>query len=74
MKSVFYHDESSVFRNKGGSRWIASHSADKKSKILKINARYTKWVSKYSSDSVDQEKYHQIPLTPTGSFKTGHYP
>ena len=74
IKSVFYHDKSLVFKNKGGSGWIGSHSADKKYQKFKINVRCTKWVSKYSSDSVDQEKYHQIPLTPTGSFKTGHYP
>ena len=67
IKSVFYHDKSLIFRNKGGSRWIGSHSADKKTKILKINVRYTKWVSKFSSDSAGQEKCHNIPSTPTGS-------
>ena len=71
IKSVIYHDEYLVLRNKGGSRWISSHSADKNTNILKINVRYTKWVSKYSSDSSGQEKYHNIPLTPTGSYKTG---
>ena len=55
-------------------RLIASHSADKNTNILKINVRYTKWVSKYSSDSAGQEKYHNIPLTPIGSYKTGRYP
>ena len=63
-----------IFRNKGGSGWIASHSADKKSKILKINVRYTKWVSKYSSDLVGLEKYQKIPFSTTGFFKTGLYP
>ena len=74
IKVVFGYDNYSIWRNNGWSRLIVSHSADKNTEIWKINVRYTKWVSKYSSDSSGQEKYHNIPLTPTGSSKTGRYP
>ena len=39
-----------------------------------INVRYTKLVSKYSSDWVGLEKYHKIPFSTTGFVKTGLYP
>ena len=51
-----------------------SHSADKNAEKLKIYVKYKKWVSKYSSDSVGQQKYHEIPFLPSGSHKTGDNP
>ena len=41
-----------------------SHSADKNAEKWKIYVKYKKLVSKYSSDSVGQEKYHEIPFSP----------
>ena len=43
-----------------------------KTDFWKINVRLTIWVSKYSPNLVGQEKYHNIPLKPTGFYKTGH--
>ena len=53
---------------------FVSHSADKNTENRKINIRYTKWVSKYSSDLVGLEKYHNITFPTTGFVKTGHNP
>ena len=72
IKDVFLYDKYFIWRNNGGSRWIVSHSADKNTENWKLYVRYTKWVSKYSSDWVGQEKYHNIPLKQTGFYKTGH--
>ena len=74
IKDVFWYDKYTIWRNKGGSRWIVSHSADKNTENWNINVRYTKWVSKYSSDLVGLEKYHNIPFSTTGFVKTGLYP
>ena len=67
-----------IWRNKGWSGLIVSHSADKNTENWKINVRSTKWVSKYSSDLVGLEKYHNIPFSTTGfytgggGYKVGH--
>ena len=74
IKDVFLYEKYSIWRNNGGSRLIASHSADKNTEYWKTNVRYTKWVSKYSSDFVSLEKYHDIPFSTTGFVKTGHNP
>ena len=63
-----------IWRNKGWSGLIVSHSADKNTENWNISERYTKWVSKYSSDFVGLEKYHNIPFSTTGFVKTGLYP
>ena len=65
MKNFLYEG---IVGNQGGyQRWYEYQN-------LEIKGRYTKLVSKYSSDSAGLEKYHKIPLTPTGSCKTGSYP